>query len=90
MTNITIPDNWSIDFSQYLAWTEFFPRQQSTQVLANFNVSPGDLIFSQVWVGNPGQRSGAAVPVRAGVIRCRICRRHYAGRVHMGVQLPGA
>jgi hypothetical protein len=41
-------------FSDYYAWTEFLPGQ-SIQELANFNVSPGDLIYVDVWVGNKGQ-----------------------------------
>jgi hypothetical protein len=48
---------WSIfsfDFSNYDAWTEFIPGQ-SMQVLPNLNVSPGDGMFSEVWVGNKGQ-----------------------------------
>jgi hypothetical protein len=45
---------FSFDFSNYDAWTELVPRQ-SMEVLPNFNVSPGDLMFSEVWVGNAGQ-----------------------------------
>jgi hypothetical protein len=41
------------DFTQYFAWTELVPAQGIEQ-LANFNVSPGDLIEVSVWVGNPG------------------------------------
>jgi hypothetical protein len=44
---------FSDTFSTYNAWSEFIPGQ-STQVLANFNVSPGDLMFSQVYVANAG------------------------------------
>ena len=44
-----------IFFSTYNAWTEFLPSQPTMQVLPNFNVSPGDLIYSDVWVGNRGQ-----------------------------------
>lgn len=38
-------------FSNYYAWTELLPAQ-SIQMLANFNVSPGDEMFIEVWVGN--------------------------------------
>jgi hypothetical protein len=43
------------DFTNYYAWTEFLPPQGTEQVLANFTVTPGDLIYSEVWVGNSGQ-----------------------------------
>jgi hypothetical protein len=51
-----LPDGWvvPIAFSNYYAWTEFIPGQ-SAQELPNFNVSPGDLMFSEVWVGNAGE-----------------------------------
>jgi peptidase A4-like protein len=40
-------------FSTYFAWTELVPAQSIT-VLPNFNVSPGDEMFVEVWVGNKG------------------------------------
>jgi hypothetical protein len=43
------------DFTNYYAWTEFLPPQGTEQVLGNFTVTPGDLMFSEVWVGNSGQ-----------------------------------
>jgi len=43
------------DFTNYYAWTEFLPSQLSEQVLPNFTVTPGDLMFTEVWVGNSGQ-----------------------------------
>jgi hypothetical protein len=43
------------DFTNYYAWTEFLPPQSTEQVLPNFSVNPGDLMFSEVWVGNAGQ-----------------------------------
>lgn len=42
------------DFTSYYAWSEFLPRQGVEQVLPNFTVTPGDLMFSEVWVGTPG------------------------------------
>ena len=42
------------DFTNYYAWTEFLPSQGTEQVLGNFTVTPGDLMFTEVWVGNPG------------------------------------
>jgi len=39
--------------SSYFAWTELVPGQ-SISVLPNFNVSPGDEMFVEVWVGNKG------------------------------------
>lgn len=48
-----------IFFSTYNAWTEFLPSQPTMQVLPNFNVSPGDLIYSDVWVGNKGQNTAS-------------------------------
>ena len=38
-------------FSTYFAWTELVPGQ-SIMVLPNFNVSPGDEVLVEVWVGN--------------------------------------
>jgi hypothetical protein len=43
------------DFTSYYAWTEFLPPQATEQVIPNFTVTPGDLIFTEVWVGNAGQ-----------------------------------
>jgi hypothetical protein len=42
------------DFTNYYAWTEFLPSQGTEQVLPNFSVTPGDLMFTEVWVGNSG------------------------------------
>ncbi len=42
------------DFYNYYAWTEFLPPQGTEQVLPNFSVAPGDLMFTEVWVGNSG------------------------------------
>ena len=42
------------DFTNYYAWTEFLPPQGTEQVLPNFSVAPGDLMFTEVWVGNAG------------------------------------
>jgi hypothetical protein len=43
------------NFETYNAWTEFLPPQQNAQVLANFDVSPGDEMLTLVWVGNPDE-----------------------------------
>lgn len=45
---------FSDTFSTYNVWSQFVPYQNSEQVLANFNVSPGDLMYSQVYVTNAG------------------------------------
>jgi len=42
------------DFYNYYAWTEFLPPQGTEQVLSNFTMTPGDLMFTEVWVGNSG------------------------------------
>ena len=42
---------FSNTFSTYGAWSEFVPTQ-SAQVMPDFNVSPGDLIYSEVYVGD--------------------------------------
>jgi hypothetical protein len=42
------------DFTNYYGWTEFLPAQPTEQVLPNFTVTPGDLMFTEVWVGNSG------------------------------------
>jgi hypothetical protein len=42
------------DFTNYYGWTEFLPNQPTEQVLPNFTVNPGDLMFTEVWVGNAG------------------------------------
>jgi hypothetical protein len=46
------PVNYTI--STYYAWTEFLPQQPFEQKIANFAVHPGDLIYTQVWIGNAG------------------------------------
>jgi len=43
------------DFTNYYAWSEFLPPQGTEQVIPNFTVNPGDLMFTEVWVGNSGQ-----------------------------------
>jgi hypothetical protein len=43
------------DFTSYYAWSEFLPPQATEQVIPNFAVTPGDLMFTEVWVGNAGQ-----------------------------------
>jgi hypothetical protein len=40
--------------STYYAWTELLPTQ-GIEVLPNFTVIPGDLMYVAVWVGNVGQ-----------------------------------
>jgi hypothetical protein len=42
-----------INLSSYFAWTEFLPQQPLVQQIANFNVSPGDVISTSVVVRNP-------------------------------------
>jgi hypothetical protein len=42
------------NFSTYYAWTELLPTQ-GIQVLPDFNVYPGDLMYVDVWVGNVDQ-----------------------------------
>ena len=55
ITNISIPFlGINFDFATYRAWTEFLPQQTVEQVIGGFTVNPGDLIFSEVWIGNPG------------------------------------
>jgi hypothetical protein len=44
---------FSNTFSTYNVWSEFVPAQ-SVQVLPNFSVSPGDMMFSEVYVANAG------------------------------------
>ncbi|MDQ6916584.1 MAG: G1 family endopeptidase [Pseudomonadota bacterium] len=49
--------------TNYYAWTEFLPQQPTEQVITNFTVSPGDEIFTEVWVGtgdNEPSLSGAS------------------------------
>lgn len=48
------------DFTSYYGWTEFLPQQPTEQVISNFTVNPGDLILTQVWVGNPGSSASLA------------------------------
>lgn len=59
VTNLTFLSIWggllSENFSTYSVWSEFLPGQSTAQVLANFNVSPGDTIFSEVYVANAGE-----------------------------------
>ena len=43
------------DFTTFYGWTEFLPSQAAETVLPNFTVTPGDLMFTEVWVGNSGQ-----------------------------------
>jgi len=43
------------DFTTFYGWTEFRPSQATERVLPNFTVTPGDLMFTEVWVGNSGQ-----------------------------------
>ena len=42
------------DFTNYYAWSEFLPSQAVEQVIPNMTVTPGDLMFTEVWVGNSG------------------------------------
>jgi hypothetical protein len=44
----------NITVSTYYAWTEFLPQQPTEQVISGFVVNPGDLIFTEVWMGNAG------------------------------------
>jgi hypothetical protein len=44
----------NITISTYYAWTEFLPQQPTEQVISGLAVSPGDLIFTEVWMGNAG------------------------------------
>lgn len=44
----------NITVSTYYAWTEFLPQQPTEQVISGLVVNPGDLIFTQVWMGNAG------------------------------------
>jgi hypothetical protein len=55
-TSIYVPFPYpiSFDFSTYFAWTEFLPQQQSEQVIPGLTVNAGDLMFCEVWIGNPG------------------------------------
>jgi hypothetical protein len=41
-------------FSVFRAWTEFLPQQPTESVISNFNLSPGDRMFVEVYVGNAG------------------------------------
>jgi hypothetical protein len=58
----TEQDNQDLNFgvfhiyvTTYYAWSEFLPLQPTEMELGNFAVSPGDLLYSEVWVGNAGQ-----------------------------------
>lgn len=44
----------NITVSTYYAWTEFLPQQPTEQVISGLVVNPGDLIFTEVWIGNAG------------------------------------
>ena len=44
----------SMTFSTYYAWTEFLPQQPTEQVISGLVVNPGDLIFTEVWMGDAG------------------------------------
>ena len=44
----------NITVSTYYAWTEFLPQQPTEQVISGLAVNPGDLIFTEVWMGNAG------------------------------------
>ena len=45
---------FNITFSTYYGWTEFLPQQSTEQRITNFPINPGDEIFAEVWIGNPG------------------------------------
>jgi Peptidase A4 family len=45
---------FSDTFSTYNVWSQFPPAQSSEQVMAGFNVSPGDIMYAQVYVANAG------------------------------------
>ena len=45
---------FSNTFSTYNVWSQFPPAQSSEQVMAGFNVSPGDMMYAQVYVANAG------------------------------------
>jgi Peptidase A4 family len=57
---------WTFSFSSYWAWSEFLPFQPSSQELANFNVSPGDLMYSAVWFGNWDDNAPSSFPTLSG------------------------
>jgi hypothetical protein len=42
------------DVYSYVAWTEIVPQQPSEEVISSVAVDPGDEIYSEVWLGNPG------------------------------------
>ena len=44
----------NIMVSIYYAWTEFLPQQATEHVISGLAINPGDLIFTQVWMGNGG------------------------------------
>jgi hypothetical protein len=44
----------NITATTFYAWTEFLPQQPSEQVISGFTVNPGDLIQTEVWMGNAG------------------------------------
>jgi Peptidase A4 family len=45
---------FSDTFSTYTVWSQFPPAQSSQQVMAGFDVSPGDIMYAQVYVANAG------------------------------------
>jgi len=44
----------NVTVSTYYAWTEFLPQQPTEQVISGLVVNPGDLMFTEVWMGNAG------------------------------------
>lgn len=43
-----------MDLTAYRAWTELLPGQQAESVLTNITVSPGDVVFLELWIGQIG------------------------------------
>jgi hypothetical protein len=41
-----------LNLVSYYAWTQFLPQQNREQRITNFQVSPGDQIFTQVWLAD--------------------------------------
>jgi hypothetical protein len=39
-------------FSNYYAWSELLPNQPSESVISGIPVSPGQQVFTEVWIGN--------------------------------------
>jgi hypothetical protein len=44
-----------LNLEGYYAWTEFLPQQPTEQRITNFQISPGDQIFTEVWIGDLGK-----------------------------------